>query len=59
MAVVVPAESKSGWEALKLDPKSEVTVLIYKGGKIEANHSGKLDSKRIAQIIKDTDKIVK
>ena len=62
IAVVVPVDGDNGPEALNLNPKADVTVLIYNKGKIEANHAiaaGKLDKKAIQAIIADTDKILK
>ncbi len=60
VAIVVPTE-QNGPKEYKLDPNADVTVLIYKGGKVEANHAisaGALDDKMVKMIIKDTAKIL-
>jgi len=62
IAVVVPAEGRRGWDALKLSDDADVTVLIFKDGKIAANHAvapGKLNQDKIAAIVADTGKILK
>ena len=61
IAVVVPKDHVTGPSNYKLNPKADVTVLIYKKGTVAANHavSGKLSSERIAQIVSDTGKILK
>lgn len=61
IAVVVPLEHANGPEHLKLNPKADVTVLIYSKGKIEANHAlaaGKLNAEAIKKIVADTSKIL-
>jgi hypothetical protein len=62
VAVVVPEDSENGPADYKVNPEAEVTVLIYRGGKVVANHAvpaGKLDEKTTAGIIADTSKILK
>jgi hypothetical protein len=62
IAIVVPEEHANGPEAYKINPEAEVTVLIYRGGKVAANHAvapGKLDKKEIDSIVADTKKILK
>jgi len=61
IAVVVPTEKRQGWGGLKLNPKADLTVLIYRKGKIAANHAfaeGELDEKAIKKIVKDTSLIL-
>ncbi len=61
VALVVPVDNENGPSDYKIDPKADVTVLIYRDGKIAANHAlsaGKLTDKEIAKIIADTDKIL-
>lgn len=60
VAIVVPTE-QNGPKEYNLDPNADVTVLIYKGGVVAANHAlsaGALDEKMVKAIIKDTDKIL-
>ena len=61
IAVVVPKEHATGPKNYNLNPKADITVLIYTKTKVVVNHaiSGKLSSDRIAQIVKDTGKILK
>lgn len=61
IAVVVPSDHATGPSNYKLNPKADVTVVIYKGGKVAVNHAvaGKLSGDRIAQIVKDTGTILK
>ena len=59
--IVVPVEYELGPKDFNVNPEAGVTVMIYKGAKIAANHAiaaGKLDDKAIEAIIKDTDKIL-
>ncbi|MCG8586451.1 MAG: hypothetical protein MI757_17215 [Pirellulales bacterium] len=60
IAVVVPKDHKTGPANHKLSDKADVTVVIYKKGKVAVNHAvaGKLDDARIAQIVKDTGTIL-
>jgi hypothetical protein len=62
VAVVIPADHKEGPSNYSINPDADVTVLIYKGGKVEANHAlptGKLSKTEVAKIIEDTSKILK
>lgn len=62
VAVVVPRDYEKGPDNLKLNPDADVTVLIYRDGKVEANHAlapGQLDDAAIARIVQDTGKILK
>ena len=55
VAVVVPVDHKQGPENYKLNPKADVTVLVYKQGRVRANFalpSEKLDSDTIKKISK-------
>jgi hypothetical protein len=60
IAVVVPKDHATGPSNYKLNPKADVTVVIYKKGTVAVNHavSGKLSADQIAQIVKDTGKIL-
>ena len=60
IAVVVPRDHAAGPDGYNLNPKVEVTVLVYKDGKVTANHAlsaAELDAKAIAAIVADTDKL--
>ena len=62
VAIVVPEDHKNGPEEYKINPEAEITVLIYREGKVAANHAvaaGKLDKKEIESIVADTSKILK
>ncbi len=62
VALVVPDDVTNGPEEFKINPEAEVTVTIYRDGKVAASHAvapGKLDQKEIESIIKDTGKILK
>ena len=60
VAIVVPEENENGPAAFNISPEAEVTVMIYRDGKVVANHAlPKLDEKATASIIKDTSKILK
>ena len=57
IAVVVPNDFANGPDDYKISPDAEVTVLIYKGGKVAANHAlakGALNKDSIKKIIADT-----
>jgi len=62
VAIVVPEDHKNGPEDYKINPEAELTVLIYREGKVAASHAvapGKLDKKTIESIVSDTSKIMK
>jgi hypothetical protein len=62
VALVVPDDVANGPEEFKINPDAEVTVTIYRDGKVEASHAipaGKLNKAEIDSIIKDTGKILK
>lgn len=59
--IVVPVEFESGPRNYGVNPEAGVTVLIYRGTKVAANHAvapGKLSEEKITAIIKDTSKIL-
>ena len=61
VALVVPRDNENGPKSYKINPKAEITVLIYKGMKVKANHAlaaGELNEKTIKAIIADTGKIL-
>ncbi len=59
IAIVVPKDQPNGPEDYKINPKAEVTVLIYKEGKVAANHAlDSLDEKSAKSILTDTSKIL-
>ena len=60
VAVVVPEAAENGPENYKLDPEADVTVMIWKQGKIVANHAfedGKLDKKVVKKIVQASMKV--
>ena len=62
VAIVVPQDHENGPADYQINPEAEVTVLIYRGGKVEANHAvapGQLNDKTISSIVGDTSKILK
>ena len=61
VALVVPEENENGPASYNLSPEADVTVLIYRDGKVAANHAlpaGKLDKQQIKAILADTQKIL-
>ena len=61
IAFVVPEENKTGPSDYNLNDKADVTVLIYREGKVAANHAlaaGGLSDEEIKRIIADTGKIL-
>jgi hypothetical protein len=62
VALVVPQDSENGPQEFNINPAAEVTVTIYRNGKVEASHAlgpGQLSEKEIKAIIADTGKILK
>ncbi len=60
--LVVPVQHADGPQNLQINPDAQLTVLIYKNQKVVANHAvgtAGLNKKRIAQILADTDKMLK
>jgi hypothetical protein len=61
VAVVTAKDQPNGPESYKIDPKADVTVLIYVQGEVAANHAlpaGGLDAEATKKIITDTSKIL-
>jgi hypothetical protein len=61
IALVVPDDNQNGPEEFKINPEADVTVTIYRNGKVEASHAvakGKLSKDEIKSIIADTAKIL-
>ena len=62
VAVVVPVEFEAGPKDFGVNPEAGVTVLIYQKLKVLGNHAiapGKLDDKKIKEIIDDATKLLK
>lgn len=62
VAVVVPQDNENGPPEFKISPDAEVTVTIYRNGKVAATHAlapGQLTDAEIKSIIADTAKILK
>jgi len=62
VALVVPDDNTNGPEEFKINPEAEVTVTIYRNGKVAAAHAvaaGELSEDEINSIITDTAKILK
>ncbi len=61
VALVLPEDNENGPAKLKIDKDAEVTVMIYRGLSVKANHavaSGGLKNKVIREIVADTAKIL-
>ena len=61
IAFVVPDDTKDGPPDLKIAPDAEVTVICYKGGKVEANHAfakGGLSDEKIDAVVSASCKLV-
>ena len=59
--VVVPVEFENGPDNFGINPKADLTVMLYKGLKVEANHaygSGEFKSKNISEITDDVPKLL-
>jgi len=59
--LVVPVESEDGPANFGINPKAEVTVILYNGMKVKANHAyeaGKLDKKTVAAVLDDVSKLL-
>jgi len=62
VALVVPQENENGPEEFGINPNAEVTVTIYRQGKVAASFAlgpGQLNAEAINAIIADTGKILK
>ncbi|HUY32838.1 MAG TPA: hypothetical protein VMV69_08660 [Pirellulales bacterium] len=58
--IVVPIEFTNGPDNFGIDEKAEVTVMLYSGMKVKANHAfaaGKLDKKGVAAVVADVPKL--
>jgi hypothetical protein len=61
VALVVPQDNENGPSEFNINPAAEVTVTIYRDGKVAASHAvgpGGLDKSEIQSIIADTGKIL-
>lgn len=61
VAIVVPQDQPNGPDNYKISKDADVTVIIAKEGKVEANHALKadaLDAKAIQKIVADAEKLV-
>jgi hypothetical protein len=61
IAFVVPDDAKDGPPDLKIAPDADVTVICYKGGKVEANHAfakGALSDEKIDAVVSASCKLV-
>jgi hypothetical protein len=62
VAITVPVEFENGPADFGINPEAEVTVMLYKGAKVQSNHAfgeGALDDKGIEAILADLPKILK
>ena len=62
VALVVPQDNENGPSEFNINPAAEVTVTIYRDGKVAASHAvgpGGLNEKAIKSILADTGKILK
>jgi len=61
LTVATGKDPAAGPKNMKVSPEAEVTVVIYKNRKVEANHAlapGKLNEEAIKKIVADTSKIL-
>ena len=61
IAFVVPDDAKNGPPEFKIAPDADVTVVCYKGGKVQANHAfakNGLSDEKIAAVVKASCKLV-
>ncbi|HEV3003361.1 MAG TPA: hypothetical protein VGX78_02825 [Pirellulales bacterium] len=59
--IVVPVETENGPANFGINEKAEVTVILYSGMKVKANHAfapGKLDKKGVAAVVADVPKLL-
>jgi hypothetical protein len=59
--IVVPVESENGPANFGIDPKAEVTIMLYTGMKVKFNHTfeaGKLNKKTTAAVLADVPKLL-
>jgi len=61
VALVVPDDNENGPEEFQINPQADLTVTIYRNGKVEASHAltkGQLTKQEIKSILADTAKIL-
>jgi hypothetical protein len=61
IAIVVPSDTQNGPRNFGISPEADVTVILYRDGKVAANHAfapGKLTAEGISGVIEDTTKIL-
>ncbi len=61
LPIVVPVEFTNGPDNFGIDPKAEVTVMLYTGLTVKVNHAfeaGKLDKKGAAAVVADVPKLL-
>ncbi|HXT59426.1 MAG TPA: hypothetical protein VN699_12375 [Pirellulales bacterium] len=59
--VVVPVEFDNGPDNFGISPKADLTVMLYKGMKVQANHvygSGQFKSKNASEVLADVPKLL-
>ena len=59
--MVVPVESENGPDDFAINPDAQVTVMLYTGLKVKANHAfpnGKFDKKSVAAVLADVPKLL-
>jgi hypothetical protein len=59
--IVVPVEFEDGPKDFGINPKAEVTVMLYKGLKVVANHAfapGQFNQQAAEKVLADVSKIV-
>jgi hypothetical protein len=62
VAIVVPVEFEDGPKNFGVNPKAEVTVMLYTGLKVQANHAfapGEFNEKAVEAVMADLPKILK
>ena len=61
VAIVVPKDLENGPANFNISPESDVTVMLYVGQKVRANHAfaaDKLTDEAVAQVLSDLPKIL-
>lgn len=59
--VVVPVEFENGPDNFGISPKADLTVMLYKALKVQANHvygSGQFKSKNASEVLADVPKLL-
>ncbi|HUY91714.1 MAG TPA: hypothetical protein VMV10_23430 [Pirellulales bacterium] len=59
--VVVPLEYENGPDNFGISPKADLTVMLYKGLKVQANHTygpGQFKSKTASEVLADVPKLL-